>query len=395
MMFVFTKNEITKIIYDHFIVFYALGFLIVGVLTFEDKVLFFGIPWTWFALLFGWFFIIWHELLDYKKILLISKFFILLLLIFISISINYVFISDGQIDYDDLAFHIPTLFLTSCTVFVLATKVNTSRFFILTDRFCLIICFVLLVARLITQDFTRMGTFIGLGPLTFIKYISLGVLIRFFYIKKWPLIPLMLYLFAFFVANSRGPTLYILITMLSWTLINLNFKRAFTLFPVFILVLFLLSYNDRMLSLFEELQTFPSIASSLEISNSEIADESVSGVIARVYSIKVSGDLIYNNPVFGIGPGQWPEASGLEMMAYPHNSLLEIWSEYGFFAFLIFIIILFNVIKEFFKKNPHSILALFAFMTTLSSGSIRDLRFLAFLILMTFFFKILEKRRVI
>ena len=150
-----------------------------------------------------------------------------------------------------------------------------------------------------------------------------------------------------------------------------------------------------MLSLFEELQTFPSIASSLEISNSEIADESVSGVIARVYSIKVSGDLIYNNPVFGIGPGQWPEASGLEMMAYPHNSLLEIWSEYGFFAFLIFIIILFNVIKEFFKKNPHSILALFAFMTTLSSGSIRDLRFLAFLILMTFFFKILEKRRVI
>jgi len=392
-MFLFKKSELSTILSDHFFLFLALGLLIVGSLGFEDKILLYGIPWTWFAILSGWFFIFAFRLLDYKKSLLIIKFFTLLVAIIIFVLINYIFFIDGAINYGHLSHHLSTLFITSCTVFIIASKLDLEKFFIITDRFCLIICFALLIARIITFDFGREGTFLGLGPLTFIKYISLGVLVRVLFIKKLSLIPIFLYGFAFFVANSRGPTLFLLLSIFGWLIFHSKFSRSFFAIPALALILFLLSFNTRMNSFIEEIQVIPSVLDNISIEDSEIYSESISGTIARAYSLKLSWDMIKEDPIFGIGPGQWPKITGLESMKYPHNSVMEIWSEYGLLPVLIFIFVILSVIREFFKKNPFSILAIFAFMTTLTSGSIRDLRFLAFLILMTLFYKYLVERR--
>ena len=122
------------------------------------------------------------------------------------------------------------------------------------------------------------------------------------------------------------------------------------------------------------------------VSNSEIAFESVSSSIIRIYAYTQSVNIIFENLIFGVGAGQWASAVNLQTLEYPHNSILEIWAEFGFLPALIFFTIIFKMLLSIFRGNIFAYFAYFAFLTSLTSGTIADLRFFAFYSLLMFYY---------
>ena len=67
---------------------------------------------------------------------------------------------------------------------------------------------------------------------------------------------------------------------------------------------------------------------------------------------------IKNNPIFGVGPGNFNNYAqnylGYDLRdseLSPHNIYLEILAEYGIIGFLIFILILWDIIKALFNRK--------------------------------------------
>ena len=367
-------------------VFYGLCVMIIGVLYPEPKNLIYGVPWTWCAIWGGWCIIVIAGLMDVTKTTTLSHFAIFITLVGVCVLSNYIFYIDSELNLNHLAVQFPTLLITSSTAFILMTGVPADRFFILLDRFTIIMCVALLLVRVSGMDFSREGSFLGLGPLTFIKYVSLGLLSRLLYIRKWPLSVIFLYGFAFFIADSKGPTLYVIVSLIVWGVYHVKLSRRILALPLLLLLLFAVSLMPRMDAFIQEIAILPSSLTNLTVSNLDVDEELVSGTLARAFAAKETVAIIIQNPILGVGPGEWPKMTGMESLKYPHNSVLEIWSEYGLLAVIILFGIMYRVTREIRINNPYAIFALFSFLTTLSSGSIKDLRMLAVFGLITFYY---------
>ena len=209
---------------DIILVFSGLAVLMVGVLYPQEKNTIYGIPWTWFFIWFGMVLIISLRLINSSNLKIPSFFLLYFFLIFFIILSSATFISDYKVDQFHFFDVFSVLLLTTLTSYFLISGVRPDRFFYLADKFCLTLCFFLLLFRLVEFDFSREGSFLGLGPLTFIKYVSLGVLIRLIYLKKFSLIAVFLYGSAYLISDSRGPLIYVFIVYSFFLVLSL---RAF------------------------------------------------------------------------------------------------------------------------------------------------------------------------
>ena len=376
---------------DRLLVFLGLIILIVGVLYPQEKNMIFGIPWTWIPLWFGWVTIICLKLMNPVNIKLSFLYLMFALTVLFIVFLSSLSVDDYDVDLPHLADVFSVLILTTLTSFILLSGVGYSKLLRLTDQFSLILCFFLLISRIVDNDFSREGSFLGLGPLTFIKYVSIGLLSRVIHIQKISLTSLALYGFALAMADSKGPMLFLIVTYLLFLIVDgkvLSLKKI----SVGILMLGFIVTNDRVISFLDEIPYAIENFSSITLTNTDVENELVSGTLVRIYAISQSLEILSENFLFGIGPGQWPLVTQLTSIEYPHNSILEIWSELGLLVLIIFLYPGWLAVKKIYQRNIYAYFALFAFMTTLTSGSIRDLRFFILFVLLTFFFSYIRKR---
>jgi O-antigen ligase len=120
-------------------------------------------------------------------------------------------------------------------------------------------------------------------------------------------------------------------------------------------------------------------------------DELISGTLARLIAINSSIELILKQPFFGWGIGSWPYLTGLHYLEYPHNSILEIWFEYGIFGIVVFGYFVASSCCGLLRKNPFSLFVIFCAFLSLTTGSIRDLRLLIFFVILAYHFMIKYK----
>jgi len=359
---------------DRLLVFTGMIILIIGVIYPQEKNIISGIWWTWVPLWFGWCVIISMSLMNKINVKISLTYILFIFIICFIIFFSHEFHFDYEIDLVHFMDVFSVLLITTITVFLLLSSVENDKFFRLVDQFSLALCFFLLLSRIVDNDFSREGTFLGLGPLTFIKYISIGLLSRLIYIQKMSLIPLIFYGFAFAMANSKGPTLFLILTYFLFLTQNtgsLSFKKL----VMGIVMSFLILTNDRFLFLIDEIPILFDTFSTTTITDSSVANEEISGTLVRIFAISESLQILKENPYFGIGPGRWPIVTQMPSIEYPHNSILEIWTEYGLLVFFMFFYLVWLVLKELQNKNILAYFAIFSFMTTLTSGSARDLRF--------------------
>ena len=101
-------------------------------------------------------------------------------------------------------------------------------------------------------------------------------------------------------------------------------------------------------------------------------DQGSIGVRFEMYS--VSWQLFFNNPLFGVGLGNWHEFSGFDNHLYPHNVLLEILAEGGLFLFLVFFTTFVYIFKN--TSEVGRYILILCLLLTSFSGDLSYLRFL-------------------
>lgn len=216
----------------------------------------------------------------------------------------------------------------------------------------------------------REGRYFLNGPITYGWIMGLSAVIghilysktgRFFYIFAS-----LICMFIMVGTNSKGPLIAFIITIA--VILIFKFKETFRMkaltigYPLFFsIVLYFSDTNsiDRLNVLIEP------------ASNQTIADLGTFSI--RTVAYAESWNMIKDNPLFGVGIGNWDNFSAIKIL-YPHNYLLEIASELGSIA-LIFFMIQFIVIIRHAGFNGRVIFIFFS-IALLFSGDLSYHRYL-------------------
>jgi O-antigen ligase len=277
-----------------------------------------------------------------------------------------------------------TLILTTTIAYLLVSDIDVDLLLGSIHRFMFAMTLVLLSVRLAQNDFSREGTFLGLGPLTFAKYICCGWIAHIVRHGRIGLLVSSLYIAALGISDSKGPILFGLITVLAW-IINADRRRLVgaSLIAVSLGVLF--AQTGRFQAFVTDLESIRDVGlvtPELAEIAARLEDESLTSTMARIFSLQASTELIRQRPVMGWGTGSWPTVTGLEALEYPHNSILHIWFEYGAVGLAVFVTAVAAAAMGVLRGNPFSPLVIFCGLLSLTTGSIRDLRLLMFFVLL-------------
>lgn len=297
--------------------------------------------------------------------------------------------------YESLLRHHLTLLLTTVLAFLLVSDLSVDLILRGIYRFMIFVALIFIMTRLTSFDFSREGNFLGLGPITFARYICVGWIAQVAYDRKLKLCPSVIFATALIVSESKGPILFFIVTVTIWMLVNKKINFMVTAFFVICLsLLFLLS--GRFEALVSDLRLFftgemviPSVI-EYELLASE---DRITSTHARIVAIYSSVELITQSPLIGWGIGSWPIKTGLVSLEYPHNSILEIWIEYGLFGFVVFLYFLIRSSLDVFRGNQFSLFVIFCGLVSMTTGSIKDLRMLCFFMLLTYHFMCKSRAR--
>jgi len=225
---------------------------------------------------------------------------------------------------------------------------------------------------------------LGGGPIVFARWMNIGLIILFFIkqsrINKKNILLMLFFLVLSLAAGSRGPVLSLAITFAVYFF--LNFQK------VFLRVLFL-SFLIGSIAFFSGINT-----SILGIGKTErLVTKDNRSKNARMVFASRSVDLMLHYPL-GVGLGNWQvyankiKPTHLLKHQYPHNLVLEIFSELGIISGILFLILLLKILFYNYKKmylnknNEHSFypllfyLQLYLISNSFFSGSLNDSRLL-------------------
>jgi len=225
---------------------------------------------------------------------------------------------------------------------------------------------------------------LGGGPIVFARWMNIGLIILFFIkqsrINKKNILLMLFFLVLSLAAGSRGPVLSLVITFAVYFF--LNFQK------VFLRVLFSLSLIGS-IAFFSGINT-----SILDIGKTErLVTKDNKSKNARMVFASRSFDLMSHYPL-GVGLGNWQvyankiKPTHLLKHQYPHNLVLEIFSELGIISGILFLILLLKILFYNYKKmylnknNEHSFytllfyLQLYLISNSFFSGSLNDSRLL-------------------
>lgn len=186
-----------------------------------------------------------------------------------------------------------------------------------------------------------------------------------------------------FVLAARGPLIFFLFSALIYFLMNLKkvkisnlkFSKAL-LFLVPVLVIIFFYFSSELLSLAHWSIT------RLNVLFSDLFDgRKLSGSTSGRFShFTNSINLIFSNIqtfIFGKGIGSYMyEISGIDGRGYPHNIILEVWTEMGLIGLILFLFYLvFSFILKISKESKTSwVVFLYILLNLLKSNSLVDIR---------------------
>jgi hypothetical protein len=380
-------------------VFYAIGLLIVGVLYPEEKTLILGFHWPPFIVIVGILLIVTlkRNLFDGIVLSVFAAFWVSFAFTFsLTISAFY----KSEMPYSEAVLrHYLTILGGTLVSFMLISDLSVKLILQGIFRFMLTFALALLAVRLLLFDFSREGTFLGLGPLTFAKYISIGWIAQIAKDGRLRLLPSCVFAMGLLLSDSKGPILFLIITIMIWVtleserdLARSNFlsRIKWTRWALIIVSCTFLILSERFFSFFSDLHLLVTQGYNIpEVVDFEAIVETgvITSTMARLIAIVASVELIVQNPLIGWGIGSWPEITGLYYLEYPHNSVLEIWVEYGIASLVVFIFFVFRAARGVILGNPFSLFVIFCCLLSLTTGSVRDLRVLLFFTLLSYHFK--------
>lgn len=288
----------------------------------------------------------------------------------------------------------PTFLFTSIISFLFLSMLSEDDFRRYFFNFSTAMAVALLLFRISINDFSREAGFLGLGPLTFARYLGLGLLsgITLPFPKAKGFVICLKYLgilLALAVTDSRAPLLFLVLVCALFLL-----RRHSLLSPKLGLLglLFLPTLyfaRERFLSLIHDITSISAIGNfSSSFVNAQIGSESISGVYARAYAFIESLPLIRDYGLEGIGAGNWVHLTGLYSLEYPHNLLIELWVEYGLLGLILFILAVRLCFVSLKSNRPLAYPLCFLILMSLTSGSVRDARFIFIFLLLDLFYAI-------
>mgnify|MGYP006126559715 CR=1 FL=1 len=301
--------------------------------------------------------------------------FVILLLTFYSLILFSIY---GYNDFENYSLN-KTVYLVYIFIPIIYFKYAqglNNNFFL-----CLYVaCFVFFLFGMlkITSSSDRMSLFGG-GPIVFARWIGIFSILSLYFIKN-KIIKLILVLLSFVLmikAGSKGPFIFLLISLLFRYLFVLNVKRIFIL--LFSVTIIIYNYLDLIIQ-----SVGPRLAVLFSI---DILDATSS--IGRIDRWRLAIEVFLKNPL-GVGLGNFvPVAKSIEpndfkLDEYPHNLFLELFSELGVVGIVISLFVIFKFYKRLQdSKYPlyQKQLLIFLILNALVSGDLRDSRFF-FLILL-------------
>jgi O-antigen ligase len=367
-------------------VYYAMVLMIVGVLYPEEKTLIAGVSWPPFIAIIG-IILIFALKQKLNDGVVLSGLMILLTMsvIFFSLLLSLVGINEAP-STEFLLRHYLTLIITTIVCFLLVSDLSVSLIIKCIYRFIFGLSIMLLLLRLSLLDFTREGSFLGLGPLTFARYVCVGWIAQIYLDKRIRALPSIVFTLALILADSKGPILFLMITITILFSIGgqLNWKRTAMLVFTFGI---LFAVSGRFVALTSDLNAL--VSGELSTTNvvafeEQTEAEAISSTLARVIAVTSSFEFIAERPLIGWGIGSWPKLTGLEYLEYPHNSILEIWFEYGIYGLAVFMFFVVRAAKGALLGNPFSFFVIYCGLLSTTTGSIKDLRVLLFFTLLTY-----------
>ena len=208
--------------------------------------------------------------------------------------------------------------------------------------------FMLSLIGLFAGDVTITGRIsaLGGGPIVFARWMNVGLIILFFInqgkINKTSLLLMLFFLFLSLAAGSRGPIFSLFITFLAYFIFN--FQNIFVRVFLYSSVIF-------------SVAIFSGISSSqIDFGKIErlVTKDSRSQNARALFALR-SLDLVTHYPL-GVGLGNWQiyinkvKPTHLLKHDYPHNLILEIFTELGVFSGIIFLFLLFYILFYNYKK---------------------------------------------
>tara|TARA_B100000214_G_scaffold141453_1_gene101127 strand:- start:6247 stop:7416 length:1170 start_codon:yes stop_codon:yes gene_type:complete len=319
--------------------------------------------------------------------------FIFLLLVVLSpiLWFPYGFTEYGLYKYINFIFVVIPLVLIS-SIF---TYQDVRRLFLTLLYF---IFFLAILGVVIVSSSTERLSVLGGGPIVFARWMIIGIIILFF-LKQKSLKNSILIIGLFVLSistGSRGPILSLLLTAVIFFL--LNFQNIFFkfIFIIFILTSFLFVFDSLNIQ---------------EIGKTErLVTKDNTSKNARLYFAFRSLELLSIYPT-GVGIGNWQEYSNktkkyhLLKHDYPHNLILEVFSELGLLGGIVLLLVLLKSIYfTFFRMLRYSkensiynllfYLQLFLLFNSMFSGDLNDSRFLFIIISISLISEPLLKKRI-
>jgi len=241
-----------------------------------------------------------------------------------------------------------------------------------------------LIGLLVVLNSSDRLSVLGGGPIVFARWMNIGLIILFFIkqssINKKSILLMLFFLVLSLAAGSRGPVFSLAITFAVYFF--LNFQK------VFLRVLFF-SFLIASIAFFSGINT-----SILGIGKTErLVTKDNRSKNARMVFASRSFDLMSHYPL-GVGLGNWQiyankiKPTHLLKHQYPHNLVLEIFTELGIISGILFLILLLKILFYNYKKmylnrnNEHSFypllfyLQLYLISNSFFSGSLNDARLL-------------------
>jgi len=219
--------------------------------------------------------------------------------------------------------------------------------------------------------FNRQVLFFMNGPIVFARNMGIGAVLAYFCVsgpKKYVLTAV--FLAAMFWTESKGPLFAAVITYFIYLSIPLNPKRLAIIImaglSLVVMVAVIIAFEDVL----SEVQVFDRYFQTLDFSGSSASSES------RLYFLRGSMVLIAKNMLFGVGLGGWGVAMYYPPDSYPHNLLIEVFSEMGILIGTVFLIPYVAFLRTRNRVSPYYFVAIFFWLASMVSGDILDSRYI-------------------
>ena len=236
----------------------------------------------------------------------------------------------------------------------------------------LLFLFCALLYKISTGFWDREVPFLFLGPIVFARLMGLGMLFSFVaYKAKWRHLFVAVFFLAVLWTASKGPILFIVFFLFILYILfgNPGERWSFLSICASIFVVIMITDHIPLVGSLNRLEAlFVHINSNLSIWLILYELDSV-----RFSIFKETFDLIVSKP-WGVGLGNWKEHIWIYQLDYPHNLLLEIFSEAGV---LLGMVVLLPFLSFLFGKHVGLVTAgAFLFLCQQVSGDLLDARYL-------------------